>query len=410
MTPVVKAVQRARGAIVNIHGRKTIVDEQDFTGEGRRVNGMGTGVIVDERGYVLTNYHVVEGVDRIHVSMADGTDKIARLVARDDKTDLAIIMIPTDHPLPTIPVGTSSDLMLGESVIAIGNAYGYEHTITRGVISALNRAVEVSETQKYSNLIQTDASINPGNSGGPLLNIDGEMIGINAAVRVGAVGIGFAIPVDTAMAVAGKLLTIERIDNRYHGVDGVTMIDGPRQRFLVRNVAEGSPGAAAGLKAGDIVRGINDQEVARAIDFERRLIGAADATTQTLKIERGDTTLSLKLALSAPPAPKQTVEEQVWEVVGLKLTPSLASDFRRLRSSYRGGLKVLAVKPESPAARQGIRMGDVLVGMHVWETVSMDHMQYILSRPDFASIQPLKFFILRGGETLYGHLPMTLQR
>ena len=139
-------------------------------------------------------------------------------MARDSDTDLAVIKIQAPEPLQVIRIGTSSDLMAGEPVIAIGNAFGYEHTVTRGIISALNRDVQVSETQSYDDLIQTDASINPGNSGGPLLNIDGEMIGVNVAVRAGAQGIGFAIPVDTAVRVAAELMSVERLENKWHGL------------------------------------------------------------------------------------------------------------------------------------------------------------------------------------------------
>ena len=188
-TPVVKAVQRARAAIVNIRGEKTVAawPGQAVAGDaGRRVNGMGTGVLIDSRGYILTDYHVVDGVREIHVTRADGQRHVATLLARDKEADLAILKIDCPTPLPVIPIGTSSDLMPGETVIAVGNAYGYEHTVTRGIISALHRSVQVSDAQYYDDLIQTDASINPGNSGGPLLNIDGEMIGINVAVRAGA--------------------------------------------------------------------------------------------------------------------------------------------------------------------------------------------------------------------------------
>ena len=195
--------------MVNIRGEKT-VGPGGATATGgenaHRVNGMGTGVVIDPRGYILTNYHVVEGVREIQVTLSDESRFVATLVARDLETDLAVIKIAAPDKLPVITAGTSSDLMAGESVIAVGNAYGYENTVTRGIISALHRAVQVSDAQYYDDLIQTDASINPGNSGGPLLNIDGEMIGINVAVRAGAQGIGFAIPVDKVMNVAATLL------------------------------------------------------------------------------------------------------------------------------------------------------------------------------------------------------------
>ena len=179
---------------------------------------MGTGVVIDERGYILTNYHVVADVRHIEVTLDDHRQFTAELVARDAAADLAVIKIPTTEPLPVITIGTSADLMEGEPVIAIGNAFGYEHTVTRGIISALGRDVQVSDTQTYDNLIQTDASINPGNSGGPLLNIDGQMIGLNVAVRAGAQGIGFAIPVDHAMEVAARMMSVEQLQNKWHGL------------------------------------------------------------------------------------------------------------------------------------------------------------------------------------------------
>ena len=217
---IVKAVAAARPSVVNIQGHKTLPASPSAgdTDNPREVNGMGTGVVLDPRGYVLTNHHVVEGVREIKVTLFDGQSLIARLVAHDPVTDLAIIKVPLERPLPLIPIGTSRDLMEGEEVIAVGNAYGYEHTVTRGIISALHRTVQVTDTQTYADLIQTDASINPGNSGGPLLNIDGEMIGVNVAVRVGAQGIGFAIPVDKATEVAARLLSAERRGGLWHGI------------------------------------------------------------------------------------------------------------------------------------------------------------------------------------------------
>ncbi|HWC91263.1 MAG TPA: trypsin-like peptidase domain-containing protein, partial [Pirellulales bacterium] len=171
-TAIVEVVEQARSAIVNIHGEKTVDATDAHNGEGkRRVNGMGTGVIIDQRGYIITNHHVVDGVRKIMVTTADGENYVARLVSHDPKTDLAIIKIDGDSDFQVIRIGTSADLMSGETVIAVGNAFGYEHTVTRGIISALHRTVQVSDAQNYEDLIQTDASINPGNSGGPLLNI-----------------------------------------------------------------------------------------------------------------------------------------------------------------------------------------------------------------------------------------------
>ena len=176
-----------------------------------RVSGMGTGVILDGRGYILTNHHVVDKVQGIEVHLADGTSYPARVVQHDEEMDLAMLKVDAGRPLPAIAIGTSADLMVGETVITIGNAFGYENTVSVGIVSALKRNVTLSDEQVYRNLIQTDACINPGNSGGPLINIDGELIGINVAVRAGAQGIGFALPIDDVKRVAAEMMSTRRL-------------------------------------------------------------------------------------------------------------------------------------------------------------------------------------------------------
>ncbi len=410
-TPIVKAVRCARPSVVNIRGEKTLTASTPHAGQiepGRRVNGMGTGVIIDPRGYIVTNFHVVDGVRQIQVTMADGKKHIARLLARDLDTDLAVIKINTGTELPVLSVGTSADLMPGEPVIAVGNAYGYEHTVTCGIISALQREVEVSDAQHYDNLIQTDASINPGNSGGPLLNIDGEMIGINVAVRAGAQGIGFAIPVDQALAVVAKLLASH---NRKQCRHGVVLADDetPSQDGLaVVSVASNSPAQQGGLQPGDRIAAVGDMKTLRTLDFHRAMLQHKVGENVELAVQRGDDSLKLKIKLAAvlrrsrPPS-----SSSAWRILGLDLKSISPKQFRSsYETHYRGGLSVAAVRPNSPASSQGIRPGDVLVGMHIWETVSLDNVGYILKRSDFTSLSPLKFFILRGKETLYGYLPV----
>ncbi len=187
-TPIVKAAQRTKPSVVSIRGEKTVLPspQDGATEPPRRVNGMGTGIVIDPRGYILTNYHVVDGVREIQVTTSEGKKYVATVIARDSETDLAVIKISPAQKMQVIALGTSSDLMPGEPVVALGNAYGYENTVTTGIVSALHRAVQINDAQFYDDLIQTSAPINPGNSGGPLMNIDGEMIGINVAVRAGA--------------------------------------------------------------------------------------------------------------------------------------------------------------------------------------------------------------------------------
>ena len=414
-TPIVKAVQRVRGSVVNIRGEKTIATPAAPAGQstasnstGQRVNGMGTGVVIDQRGYIITNYHVVDGVRDIFVTTADGQRYTAKLVARDTETDLAIIKINARNELPVISIGTSSDLMTGETVIAVGNAYGYEHTVTRGIVSALHRAVQVSDAQYYDDLIQTDASINPGNSGGPLLNIDGDMIGVNVAVRAGAQGIGFAIPVNKVTSVAVGMLATCNANKTWIGMESSNEIPSQQEGMAVGMVEPKSPAATAGLAAGDIVVAVDDMPVRRPLDFQRAMLDRAPGETLRLAVRRASSsstqTLSLTLG-SSPETHAVAVSKPAWDILGLELKPILADEFRKnYQTRYRGGLSVTAVRPDSPAAGQGIVAGDVLVGMHVWETTSQENVDYILRRPDFATLSPVKFFILRGDETLYGYL------
>ena len=408
-TPIVKAIQRVRASVVNIRGEKTVPsDGQAHSADAnRRVNGMGTGVVIDPRGYIVTNYHVVDGVRKILVTSADGRQQIAKLVARDMDTDLAIIKIHPSRPLPVIPFGVSDDLMPGETVIAVGNAYGYEHTVTRGIISALHRAVQVSDAQFYDDLIQTDASINPGNSGGPLLNIDGEMIGINVAVRSGAQGIGFAIPVDKVASIAAGLLASGNQNKVWSGVSWSKDTSRSAQGMVVKTVEHESPAAQAGLTAGDVVTALDDQEIQRVLDFQRAMLDCKPGQTVQLAVRRSGVPRTISLELGKMPDAADTADQPAWKLFGLKLKAIPADEFRKNRQTrYRGGLSVTSVRPKSPAAGQGILPGDVLVGIHIWETISLENVAYILKRPDVGSLSPMKFFILRGDETLYGYLPV----
>jgi serine protease Do len=411
-TPIVKAVQRARPSIVNIRGEKVVARADSLPShpeEGQRVNGMGTGVVIDARGYILTNHHVVDGVRQIQVTSADQQQFTATLVAHDPETDLAIIKVDPQEKLPPIAAGTSSDLMPGEPVVAVGNAYGYEHTVTCGIISALHRPVQISDAQFYEDLIQTDASINPGNSGGPLLNIDGEMIGINVAVRAGAQGIGFALPVDKALAVAAKLLASCSVENTWHGVvladDSATSDQG----LTVASVERESPAAESGLRPGDEITAVDESPLERSLDFSRAMLERRPGEKIKLAVRRAGQPMTLQLTLTQAPAESKPPASPAWELLGLELKPIPANQFRaKYRTSYRGGLSVTAVRPASAAAKQGIRAGDVLVGIHVWETVSLDNISYVLKRPDFNKLAPLKFYILRGDQTLFGYLPVAV--
>lgn len=422
-TPLVQAIQRAKASVVNIHSKKTARDSGDVLadGPGQKINGMGTGLVVDERGYLVTNFHVIDGVESLRVTLIDGSTYQARVISYDKQKDLAVIKIDAPDPLSVMPLGTSSDLMLGETVIAVGNAFGYEHTVTAGIISALSRDVEVNETQAYENLIQTDASINPGNSGGPLLNLEGEVVGINVAIRAGAQRIGFAIPIDHARRTIAELLSIEQLDGTYHGVlTRVEML--PEPKLVVRSARPDSPAAEAGLKSGDVILKADGTQIRDRVDFERALLGYSPGDAVELVVRRNDETKMLNLTLDRLEAgsrarhgkvvvrannEKSPPLETAWKLLGVRLQRLPNGNTVLADSPYRGGLRVVEVRSGGPAAKHGIRQGDVLVGLHIWETVNRENVQYVLGHPDFDTFDPLKFYIVRGGETLYGHMQVS---
>ena len=374
---------------------------------------MGTGVVVDPRGYVLTNNHVVDGVREIKVTLADGTRLIARVVAHDPVTDLAIITIPLERPLPVISIGTSTDLMEGEEVVAVGNAYGYEHTVTRGIISALHRTVQVTDTQMYYDLIQTDASINPGNSGGPLLNVDGEMIGVNVAVRVGTRESDSRSRSIRRWRLP-RLLSAER-RGVWHGLVPADSADTTAAGVFARQIESGSPAEAAGVQQGDRILRVNNLEIRRRLDLERAILGQKAGQETALLLQRNGQPVQVRMRLASLNARSSRptgddVTGLAWEKLGLRLAENPVDEAGSSASPFRGGLRVLAVRSGGPAARQGVRAGDVLVGLHRWETASTSDLAYILKEPSVAQRDVIKFYVLRGEETLYGHLPVTWRR
>lgn len=259
-TAVVAAVDRQSPSVVAIFteerprqnpfaGMFGVPDPEELFDRPRaNAVSLGSGVIVDPRGYVVTNEHVVAGAARIRVQLADGRELPAQLVGADAAFDLAVLKVESRGPLPTATLGTARDLMPGETVIAIGNPFGLAHTVTTGVISALHRVVKTPQ-RIYEDFIQTDAAINPGNSGGPLLNLTGELIGINTAVHRGGPGIGFAIPIDRAKTIVDDLLRFGRVRYGWLGL----RVRSARGGVVVVEVEDGSPAQAAGIRRGDVV-------------------------------------------------------------------------------------------------------------------------------------------------------------
>jgi serine protease Do len=285
-TPVVEAVKKARPSIVTIKIPRA----------GGR-DAVGTGVIIDERGYVVTNRHVVGGATSVNLTLADGTALSAEVIASETAKDLAILHIETKRKLTCLKPAPVSDLMVGETVIAIGHPYGYVNTVSTGIISALGRDITMPTGDVLTGLIQTDASINPGNSGGPLLNINGELIGINVALRDGAQGIAFAINAGTVKAMLQRHLSAHKMAGVSHGLsvkEKVLAETGPRQRVVVAScVREACPS----LKQGDEILAIADRAVSNGFDVERALWHTKPGQKVSLKVVRAGKEMTMQLTL-----------------------------------------------------------------------------------------------------------------
>ncbi len=398
-TALVDAIDGCSMSVVNLRGRKTV--PADSGSDTKQVNGMGTGVIIDPQGYVLTNYHVVQGVKKIEVTTSDRQKTVAKVLAHDPGTDLAILKIDLGAPLPTIKVGSSSDLMLAETVAAVGNAYGYEHTVTVGIVSQLGRTVQVNEDQVYRNLIQTDASINPGNSGGPLLNLNGEMIGINVAVRIGAQGIAFAIPVNDAMEVAADLMGKLSRQKLQHGLSVKTVYVDDQPQLYVDSVLPSSPASRTGIGKGDRILSVGDRPMSNRLDFECALVSAGGSAPVVLNVEHGKSVMKVELAIDKV---NHEVSDIAWDALGMKLIQATEVEMLNRHPMYDKGLRVVEVLPGSPADDEGILPGDVLVAMAGFKTESTENLQWVLSQDKFGKKAPFKFYILRDTEPFWGQM------
>jgi serine protease Do len=323
------------------------------------VQSLGSGVLIDAEHHILTNEHVVARASRIRVSFADGTEFDATLVGADPNNDIAVLKIDTDERLPWLKPGRSNDLMVGESVIAIGNPFGLSNTVTTGVISALNRSIR-TEDFVYHGFLQTDASINPGNSGGPLVNAEGELIAINTAVYGGAQGIGFAIPIDIAKRVVDELIEHGELTPTWLGLDFQDLEPNLAAAMnlpenlggaLVNRVREDSPAQRANLRRGDLVTRFDDRPIESARAFYEML--EISVTGQDLQIEIWRAGRLQTVAVKLEELPLRQVARLVNEMLGMKLQPRKG-----------GGYTVDSVREGSGSARIGIARGDLVLAIN----------------------------------------------
>lgn len=333
---------------------------------------LGSGILISKDGEILTNYHVVRSADTIKVKLADQSEHEARLIGKDDRTDLALIKVrKSGGNMPFAKLGASAQLEVGDWVMAIGNPFGLEHTVTAGIVSAKGRVIGAGP---YDNFIQTDASINPGNSGGPLINAAGEVIGVNSAIfsqSGGNVGIGFAIPIDLAKKVAEQLRKNGRVVRGWLGVraqdvtatmaQSLGLTRSPAEMAVVTEVTEGSPAAEAGIKTGDIIVEFNGKPVPRSHDFPGVIADTAPGQRIALKIvrEKKEQTVAVKIGELADEDPNQQLEARDPEL-GLRVQRITPEGARRLGLSSSRGVLVMEVQPGSPADQVGIEPADVI--------------------------------------------------
>jgi len=332
--------------------------------------GGGSGVIVDKEGYILTNNHVIEGADKIKVKLNDGREFTATMKGQDSRTDLAVLQIKAKD-LPVATLGDSDSLEVGEWAIAIGSPFGLEHTVTVGVISAKGRSGLGTGT--YEDFVQTDASINPGNSGGPLINIDGEVIGINAMIIQPGTGIGFAIPINMAKQILSDLIKTGKVVRPWLGITVQDLTQEMMEHFkvkekegvLVGQVYPGTGAEKAGLASGDIIKSVDDKAIKSVGELIKEIQKKRVGQKVKLGIIRDGKPIALEVTTSSMPDKPEAAKDkdkEIEETLGAKvqeLTPQLASRYRV--SGVKQGVIVLGVEDGSLADEIGFQEGDVIL-------------------------------------------------
>jgi serine protease Do len=344
-------------------------DRFDFWGPRLKaqVTVLGSGVVVHEDGYIITNAHVMKGAEKTKVVFSDGREFAAEKFSIDESSDLAVLTIPAKPPndkMPVIDLGRSNDLMIGETVIAIGNPYGYSNTVTSGVISALGRDIQVNEGFWLRGLIQTDAPINPGNSGGPLLNVNGELIGINTAIRAEAQNIGFAIPVDTLVDNLSHMLMPERLRRVRLGlVMGRMKTVGEFTGLVVDSVSKESPADQQGISAGDLVLEIDGGKLSSVVDFYVKMINKEIGQPIAIKYIRPkdpfpETRLAQLTMVARPMPDGRKLARVFFQMEVSELTEQVAQKFEFQRAYPI--LIITNVEPGGVADRAGLQAGDLI--------------------------------------------------
>jgi serine protease Do len=419
-------------AIVNIRTRATEPSEVGpqprqrspfpgfpFGGTPRApTQGMGTGFIISADGYVITNNHVIDNFDEIIVQLNDGTDEEARVIGRDPNTDVALLKIETDSALPALPLGDSDSMRAGDWVIAIGNALGLENTVTAGIVSAKHRVINQRDQsqRRFDDFLQTDAAINPGNSGGPLLNLAGEVVGINTAIRRDGNDVGFAVPINIAKQILPQLRTAGRVSRGWLGVRIQELDDATAKHFgiddargaLVAEVDAGSPAEDAGLHKGDVIVSFNGKAVPTMEALPKlvaALPGGASARVEVIR-DGKNKRLTVKLGeldggTVVASQPSEAPKSNPYGLTVQELTDSIAS---QLDLDNDGGVVISQVDPESLAAEAGLQRGEVILEVDYKVVSNVRQFEKALKNAD-SEKGPLLYVRHRGGASTFVPLP-----
>jgi len=424
-------VEKVRPAVVNISTTTTVHvpghpfrhffgprEESPFSDFFKRFFGdipdrefkqqsLGSGFIVDKNGYIITNNHVVDKADEIKVKLSEGKEYKAKVIGRDPKTDLVLIKISSLFgDLPTLPLGDSEKVKVGEWVLAVGNPFGLEHTVTKGIISATGRVIG---SGPYDNFLQTDAPINPGNSGGPLINLKGEVIGINTAIIASGQGIGFAIPSNLAKQVFDQLKEKGRVIRGWIGVSIQSITPEMAESFnlkepkgaLVGDVVPGGPAEAGGIQRGDVIIGFDEKEIKDASDLPRIVAQTPINKTVVIKVIREGKGADLKVTVAEMEQEKMAslkrkTPEQDFGVVVDEITPDRAKE---LSLRDRTGVVVIEVAPNSPAEEANLQVGDVIKEIGRRPVRNLKDYQEGMAKAQRS--KSILLFISRAGQTFY---------
>ena len=431
----VRLSKEAKPAVVNVstklnaeaptrpepRGRPERPDERSFEDffkrffdepQRRPVRAAGSGFVLNSNGFVVTNNHVVENASDIQVKLSDGRELPAKVIGRDAKTDLALLKVDATG-LPVIPLGDSTALQVGEPVMAIGNPFGLEQTVTTGIVSATGRVIG---SGPYDNFIQTDASINPGNSGGPLINARGEVIGINTAIFSrggGSVGIGFAVPSSLAKTVITQLADHGKVERGWLGVSIQPLTKDLAKNFkrdntngaLVSSVIEGSPADKAGLKAGDVIVEFNGKKVAKATELPSLVADLTVGRDVPMVVVRdgSEMRLNARIARLEDETPAKVADAQEKGQLGLSVQPITPPVARELGLKVKEGVLVRDVVEGGRAAEAGIRPGDVIVEINRQPVRTVEDLKVRVDKQ--TKNEPIVLLVNRDGQALYVAVP-----